>query len=87
MPQVGQLRSKHLPAYGSCENHQPCSGYTWEDLGVEKQPVVKEMLKRSLHNKSFSEKRGQFSFVKVVCSGEGQESSAAVLGDSLRRCH
>lgn len=75
MPQVGQLQPKHLPAYGSCENHQPCSGFTWEGLGVEKKPVMKEMLRRHLHNKPFSEKQGQFSFGKVVCNGEGQESS------------
>lgn len=36
--------------------------------------MVKEMLKRNLHNKPCSEK--QFSFVNVVCSG-----------DLPRRCH
>lgn len=33
------------------------------------------MLKRNLHNKPSSEKQGQFSFVNVVCSREGQGNS------------
>lgn len=72
-----RLQSKHLPTYGGYKDHQPFCGYPWEDLGAEKQAVIKEMLERNLHNK-LSEKQGQFSFVKVVCNGKGQESSCPV---------
>lgn len=69
-----RLQSKHLPTYGGYKDHQPCCGYPWEDLGAEKQAEKQE----NLHNKPSSEKQGQFSFVKVVCNGNGQESSCPV---------
>lgn len=41
---------------------------------MEKQPVMKEMLKRNLPNTPCLKSRDTF-FLKVVCNGEGQETS------------
>lgn len=50
---------------------------------MEKQPVMKEMLKRNLPNKPCSKSRDSF-FLKVVCNGEGQETSrSGGLGQEL----
>lgn len=45
-----RLQSKHLPTYGGYKDHQPCCGYPWEDLGAEKQAVIKEMLETCTTN-------------------------------------
>lgn len=37
--------------------------------------MMKERLKRNQHSRHLSDKQGQFSFVMVVCNGDGQESN------------
>ena len=85
MPQVGQLQPKNLPAYGGYKNDRPCSGYTWENLGAEKQPVMKRCWKATCTTNPLLKSRESFSLWMLHAMGKG--GRAAVLGDSPRRRH